>query len=94
MNLGDGCIGVRDFQLFVYNGNAFLFSGYPLGMRYADKLAGCQKVMWEICRLPKSGVGNLLAAQKWRGKFAGCQKSGVGNLLAAKKWRGIIIPHH
>ena len=56
--------GVRDFQLFVYNGNAFLFSGYPLGIRYADKLAGCKKVTWEICWLPKSDVGNLLAAKK------------------------------
>ncbi len=45
---------VRDFQLFVYNGNAFLFSGYPLGI----------SLRRSICWLPKSDVGNLLAAKK------------------------------
>ena len=46
--------GVRDFQLFVYNGNAFLFSGYPLGI----------SLRRSICWLPKSDVGNLLAEKK------------------------------
>ena len=35
--------GVRDFQLFVYNGNAFLLSGYPLGIRYADNLLAAKR---------------------------------------------------
>ena len=40
-----------------------------LGSVYADQFAGCQTVTWEICWLPKSDVGNLLAEKKWRGRI-------------------------